>query len=242
MKKYLIYFQSILILSGFIGIYAFSNYRASHRKIFQIQVLIKEKSFQFLSAKLVKNMLKNKFHITKLALINKVNLPIMEQVILNNPFVEKAQVFLDLSGKLSVEINQRKPIVRIMDNKGFYLDEKGKKMPLSKIYAHTIILAKGIDLKKEKKILVDFLKEIRKDDFLKKMIISVEQKKGKYILKTRWYDHTIHFGNSLSKGLKGKLKKIKTFYAKITKEKNKNTYTDIDVSYKNQVVCKKKTL
>lgn len=56
----------------------------------------------------------------------------LEDLMLADPRVKKAEVFVDGNEKLSVWILQRQPIVRVMDSSetSYYLDEDGKRLEL----------------------------------------------------------------------------------------------------------------
>lgn len=69
----------------------------------------------------------------------------IEQFLADNPYVEKADVYATINGKLKVKVEQRKPILRIFNNQNesFYLDESGKIMPLSFNYSARVMVANG---------------------------------------------------------------------------------------------------
>jgi len=69
----------------------------------------------------------------------------METKINNNPFVQNAEVFTTIDGKVKVKILQRKPILRVFRPNGesFYLDQNGRVMPLSYTYSSRVLVANG---------------------------------------------------------------------------------------------------
>jgi cell division protein FtsQ len=74
-----------------------------------------------------------------------IDLNRIETLLEKNPFIKDAEVFLDSRNRLGIHIIQRKPIVRVINNRGdqYYLDEEGIKLPLSKHFAVNIITATG---------------------------------------------------------------------------------------------------
>jgi cell division protein FtsQ len=62
-----------------------------------------------------------------------INIQSLESRLKANPFVQSAKVYEDMDGVIQVEISQRQPILRIMNqsNQDFYVDEHGLKIPLS---------------------------------------------------------------------------------------------------------------
>ena len=69
----------------------------------------------------------------------------MERVLEGDPFVKNADVYIDQNNQLHINIEQREPVVRVLDNNGnnYYLDAAGKKMPPSKNFAARVIVATG---------------------------------------------------------------------------------------------------
>lgn len=65
--------------------------------------------------------------------IQKVDLKNLESTLDDEPFIAKSHAYLDRSNKLHVELQQRVPILRVIDRNGdnYYLDASGVKLPLS---------------------------------------------------------------------------------------------------------------
>ena len=59
-----------------------------------------------------------------------------------NELVRKSDVFIDVNGTMVVNIQQRMPIARFIDNKS-YLDEDGLVMPKSRYYSARVPVIKG---------------------------------------------------------------------------------------------------
>ena len=57
--------------------------------------------------------------------VNKINVKRLEKLIEANKYISNAEVFIDLNGELFVNVQQRKPLLRIFtaDQHSFYLDE-----------------------------------------------------------------------------------------------------------------------
>src|SRR3546814_14687028 len=65
--------------------------------------------------------------------INYAGLRNLEKAIMKSPYVEDVSVYAGVNGVLKVEVSQRQPLVRIINerNHHFYLYGEGHKMPLS---------------------------------------------------------------------------------------------------------------
>ena len=72
----------------------------------------------------------------------------IEQTITNHFAVKTANVYSDVAGNISVEIRQRKPIARVVNEKqSYYIDEEGVNMPLSDHFtARTLIISGNLAL------------------------------------------------------------------------------------------------
>jgi cell division septal protein FtsQ len=77
--------------------------------------------------------------------LGSLNLKQMEQQLSAHPSVASAQVFHRLNGVLYVDLAARKPIARVSGvDEDFYLDENGRKFPLSRYYSPNVPLVRGV--------------------------------------------------------------------------------------------------
>jgi cell division protein FtsQ len=84
--------------------------------------------------------------------------------------ISRSDVFIDVNGNMSVNIKQRKPIARFLDNK-YYLDEEGLLMPKSKDYSARVPVIVGFNNnEKQLKSIYKLSNFIYKDEFLSKNI------------------------------------------------------------------------
>ncbi len=74
-----------------------------------------------------------------------IDLQRIEKMLENDPFVFNADVFLNARNTVNIHIEQREPVLRIIDNNGlnYYLDKDGVKMPVSKRAAAHVMVATG---------------------------------------------------------------------------------------------------
>lgn len=186
-----------------------------------------------------------------------IDLSHIEKEIEKNPSVRDADVYKKYGGVLGIEVEQRIPILRIINNKNesFYIDNEGAVMPLSKLKSARVPIANGNINKRYKneseKIFDDSIKnkqlidiyniiiEINKDKFLKAQTEQI------FVTKTNEYElipmvgrHVVMLGDSYN--IKKKLKYLKHFYMNVLNKEGWNQYTRINVKYENQIVCTKK--
>src|SRR5690606_1386183 len=162
----------------------------------------------------------------------------MEKVIEANEMVKNAQVYLTMNGELTSKILQRKPIGRIEGTAKYYLDDEGKRMPLSNNYSARVPIITGNITGKSLEDVFVILNYINEDDFLRKNVIGIHiESEENYQLRFRMENFVVNLGNV--EGLEEKFNNFKAFYAKATKDKTLQEYNIVSLEFDNQVVCTK---
>lgn len=183
--------------------------------------------------------------------VREIDVARVERVLENDPFVLNADVFVDAKNQVHIEIEQREPILRIIDKNGlnYYLDKYGKKMPLSKHFTARVLVATGNippfdpkSLQRKGHVLKDLFELtniILKDDFLKPMMEQI------YVNNSNEYELSPNLGDQ--KIILGKLDHIddkifylKTFYKEAIPYKGWQKYKTINLKFKGQVVAGKR--
>ncbi len=183
--------------------------------------------------------------------VREIDVARVERVLENDPFVLNADVFLDAKNQIHIKIEQREPILRIIDKNGlnYYLDKYGKKMPLSKHFTARVLVATGnippFDpqfLQRKKHILKDLFELtniILNDDFLKPMIEQIYVNVSKeYELSPNVGDQKILLGKM--DHIDDKIFNLKTFYKEAIPYKGWQKYKTINLKFKGQVVAGKR--
>ncbi len=175
----------------------------------------------------------------------------MEAILNKNPFIQKADVFSTLTGKLRVNILQKHPIIRISNTKNdnIYIDKNGSIMPAGNGSPARVLIANGYiyapvtkvkdtDLYKHKtlKDIFRMAKFIHQDKLLKAQIeqIFVTQT-GEFELIPKLGDHIIKFGKINE--MERKFKKLIAFYKNGIYNDGLTKYKTLDLKYNNQVIC-----
>ncbi len=221
------------------------------------------KSIDIKTVNNTKDLILNKEHIKKIVLnnypnligspINDINLSELEHKIEAYPAVKNAEVYKKVNGILTIEIEQKKPIARVITKTGssFYFGKDGSLIPISKTGSARVMVINGnINFKyknnnisvtdtsvtKNIKDVYKLAKEISKDKFI------TAQTEQIYITNNNEFEiiptvgsHTVIFGDISNH--KNKLKYLKYFYKNILKEEGWRKYKLISLKYKNQIVC-----
>jgi len=182
----------------------------------------------------------------------------LEHLIEQEPYVANAEVYTDIEGTLFVDIDQRKPMVRIMPDgkRGYYVDAGGVVLPLSDHYAPMVLLVTGYcDFPvpgnendptmtdpagaQELDLLLSFAAFIEAHPFWSNQIVQLYRgRDGDYELIPRVGAHQIEFGGLA--GYPEKLRNLKLLYEQGLKQYGWNTYDKINLKYSNQIICTKR--
>jgi cell division protein FtsQ len=174
-----------------------------------------------------KNIRKSSVHLKALEFeLNKIEL------------VKKSDVFIDVNGTMVIDIEQRKPIARFIDNKS-YLDEDGLVMPKSKYYSARVPVIKGYANTQDQLDLIYKLSNyIRDDKFLSQSATEILiDSNSNFSIKLRDYRFKILIGQLNNLDLK--IKNFKAFYINASANQILNKYSVINLQFDNQVVCVK---
>ncbi|HIE45728.1 MAG TPA: hypothetical protein EYG80_07240 [Flavobacteriaceae bacterium] len=239
MIKYKVYIKVIFVILIIAGLFGFANHRNSIRKIVDIEVSFEGGDSLFVTSNEVNKLLIQNSGNIKNKSKESIFLKVIEQGIMKNKMIENAEVYMTIDGILKVSVLQKKPIARIVVNgTSYYLDRHGKKMRLSSNYSARVPIVEGVLGKDDLEQVFQFIKQVLKDDFMKKQIIGVKIKQNKFFdLKTRMGNQLIEFGKL--ENIENKINKIKAFYQKMDKDKSINKYSKINLEYNKQIVCTK---
>jgi cell division protein FtsQ len=218
-------FYSTISVNNLRDIKSTEIYMNSYETLF-----ISEDSIQSLISQLMFNKNINKSNIHNSYLESELN---------NNELINRSDIFIDVNGNMIVNIKQRKPIARFLDNKS-YLDVNGLIMPKSKDFSPVVPVIVGYNQSPLQLNSIYKLSHfIYEDEFLRKNITKIiVDSSGKFNIKLRKHKFKISLGK-LDK-LELKVNNFKAFYLKAKKDQLLNKYSTINLQFDNQVVGVKK--
>lgn len=189
--------------------------------------------------------------------IKEVRTSNIEEILRNNPYIEKVDSYITIDGNILINIKEKEPLIRIYDEskKGFYIDKKGSIFPLSKNYAPRVLISNGYinsKITNYKGNIHDSIFDntvirevfqltqlINLYDLLKVQINQIYvNSKGEYDFIPELGDHIVQFGTFNEASIK--LKNLDAYYHKYLKSSNWDNYKTINLTYKDQIVCTKK--
>jgi cell division protein FtsQ len=183
----------------------------------------------------------------------------LQSVVNAVPGVRRADVFKTIDGRVAVKVEQCQPLVRIInkDGTGFYLDHDGSSVPLSNRFTARVpvvlgdisepkglsvhALAANEELAQRSKLdeIYELMNFINQHELLKHQVDHIElDKYGEFTIIPRVGNHKIILG--AINDLENKVEKLMTFYKQNISQRDLNKYTEIDLRYKRQVVCRKR--
>ena len=167
--------------------------------------------------------------------VGDLNIPELEKKINALPAVDSANVYLNLNGKLNLDIKQRVPVFRLNYNgKDFYVDEKGTEFPISKTYSHPCMLVTGDVKKDEYEKLAELVEKIDKDDFSRNFFVGISKENQNFNLLTSEGNYKVELGDL--DNIEFKVKGFKTFVEKYLVFQDPQKYSMVSVKYQNQIV------
>ena len=241
MKKIFNIIISLVILAFLVVTLGFVESKHHKIRCNEVSVVIKNISNNYFIDKeeVFAIVTKNNVRLTG-ALYDSLNKAYIEKILGGHPAIKKADIYHDLKGKICIEVEQRIPIIRIINgDQSYYIDEDGFKMPVSRKYTSRAIIANGnISEKFALEELYPLAKFIWENKFWKSHIEQIwVDRTGDLGIVPRVGNHKIIFGDA--KDFDDKLKKLKAMYDQAFNKLGWDKYKTINLKFKNQVICSK---
>lgn len=179
--------------------------------------------------------------------VGELDLKSLEARVEKNQFVKDAQIYRDLKGNLVVRVQQVRPIARVLDRKGadHYIDHEGYLVPTSIRHTARVPILEFDKMPAWKANLgeteygtrlLSLLNYIDQDEFWHAQIAGLVVKKdGDIRMLPQVTKQDILFGQP--EDLDTKFLKLRLFYKEILPNKGWNSYSIVNVKFKNQIIC-----
>lgn len=186
--------------------------------------------------------------------IQAIDIHEIEELLLSKSYIKNAEVYTDINGTLNIQIEQRKPVIRVnTKGSGFYIDESGFVFPLSKSFTDYVPIVTGnpplpfsigykgyipdTESARFLKDLLVFAHFLKNNSFWNSMIeqINVVNENDVELI-TRVGSQLVKLGSF--DDFEYKLHKLDVFYRNAMPSVGWNTYKTVNLAYSNQVVCK----
>lgn len=172
--------------------------------------------------------------------------------------LKNAEVYVTIDGTLHVFANQRNPIMRVMPGDGgdYFVDEEGFVFRKRNLFTPRLHVVEGnvtvtramldslsvLDTNVKHSVLKDifpFMQYINSDSFWSAQIDQIYVDSNDEIdLIPRVGNHVVHLGTF--ENFRGKLRNLQAFYNDVLPQVGWNKYSNINLEFKDQVVCRKR--
>ncbi|MFZ0280941.1 MAG: hypothetical protein WAL29_04785 [Bacteroidales bacterium] len=168
------------------------------------------------------------------------------------------EAYVSIDGFLHIYADQRNPIMRVMANNGgdYYVDVDGVVVRRRNLYTPRLHIVGGninisqamlngisvLDTSIKNSILKDIfglVSYINDDNFWSAQIDQIfVDSQDEIDLIPRVGNHIVHLGTA--ENFEGKLRNLEVFYDKVLPEVGWNKYSNINLAFKDQIVCRKR--
>lgn len=254
----------LLVVSYLVVTLAFVNSRSNEVSCSSISIIIADSlDNQFITKMDVMKSLERQYSNLIGIPIRMINTHEIEEHLTSMPALKRVDAYKTVDGKLTISVEQRKPMMRVINRYGqsYYIDNEGEILPLSSKYTSHVLVVNGniiepFEIGSKVRVmewagdeinehtplicrLFDFARYISNDEFWDAQISQVYVNTPTNIeLIPRVGPHTVILG-SLD-GYEKKLEKLKLFYERALPEEGWNKYKEINLKYRNQIVCTKR--
>lgn len=182
--------------------------------------------------------------------VSSLDLAAMERKLESDQWVKKAEIFFDNNNVLQVKILEREPVARIFTTSGasFYIDSSLARLPLSDKFSARLPVFTNFPtdvkiLKRQDSLLLHEIKMMSEyigaNSFWMAQIDQIDiTPENTFVLIPKLGNQIIRFGSG--DDYEKKFSKLFAFYKQVQAKIGWNTYSVVDVQFKNQVVAVKR--
>jgi cell division protein FtsQ len=207
-----------------------------------VQISVEDSSsISFVTSKDIARMLANR-NITLLGETMKhIQIGKIEKEIIKNQYIRRVDCYKTLDGNIKINIWQRQPIVHVLNNENYYLDNEFHKMPyVSGFSTYVPIVSGTVSEAYIHNKLFGFIRFLRSNEFWNAQIEQIYVQNDSTVeLVPRVGDYIINLGTI--DRYEPKLNKLLDLYMKAFNTIGWNRYSYIDLQYRDRVICTKKT-
>lgn len=241
-KKIVIFVIALATIIFMLYIFSLSSNVRSQRVCESISFDVSDDDlFQFVSEKDLNFQLQNAGVYPVGKSIGDINLPEMESKLEELNMVKRAVCCFTVDGNIAVAVTQRVPKFRVKSlNEDYYIDNERKRMPISlKFTAHVPVVTGCVNFEFASTELYDFIIFVEESSQWSSAFTQIYvYPNNKIDLVPRVGDFIIELG--FVDRYEKKLEKLQEFYDDVPNYCGWDTYSKINLDYKDQVVCTKK--
>lgn len=242
MKKTLLILISLVLLGYLVFAAIYFQDASSERVCGNFDIVVKDSlEKRFIDTKDIDKLLKAKKLNPKGKKVRDINTLEIQKAIETNKLIKSVDVFIAQNGDIVAEIEQRNPVLRVIsDTEGsYYIDNNRERMPTSLNFTVYVPIATGkIDEALAKNELYDFAiflsQHPKWDAWVSQIVVDAN---NEIALVPRVGDFKVILGDLTN--FTAKLAKLTLFIEKGLNVVGWNRYSEINLTFDNQVVCTK---
>ena len=190
-------FFSLIVVVSFILLVANIdlNYKINSEKF--IVDFSSNNIYQDVSTETISEIIQSFVHLQDSSYYD-INISLLEDLIMQEKYVKKAEVYLDLEGVLNASIDLREPFMRgITNNRVYYYDAEGYILPPLNIVDDDLLVVSGNLFLQDTTQLLNLVTDLYNDNLLSELIggVHYDNYYG-YILSLRFCDLGINLGHT----------------------------------------------
>ena len=213
-----------------------SHIRHNSKNDLNLQILYLEKPL-ILNDSVVNKLLTQNLLGKLLLKKDDLDLNILENQMKSIPEVENVESYIDIERNLFLSIAERKPLFKVESSPPYFSDSNGILFKYKTLDSSGIPSFKTCSSTLSLSTTAEFIKNLKTDTFLDNELETIFLKNNTYEIKLKSFDFKIIFGKPTN--VKSKIKKLKVFCALKNFSDSTDNYTEINLSYNNQVVALK---
>ncbi len=246
-RKFLRFLTTTAAVAGCAVALTAAAERQAARRIRAVDVQVANpRAAGFLDVASLKELLFERRHLAPTDLsLSAADIHRLERLAATNPWVSRAEVYVDNSRTLHVRVTQRVPVVRLFETDGtsYYLDRALHPVPLSPNYVHYAPAVTGVPplrddssgMRKRAEI-VGLVGRLMRDTFWSAQTAEVHMTSaGEYEIVPTLGAHRILLGDTTR--LDQKLAGVLHFYKGVLNRIGWEKYTTLDARYRGQIVA-----
>ncbi len=223
----------------------------SNSKTQRIKAHISNPELQFITQSSVEKLVESIVDSVETVSISKLELSEFEKKVKKNEYVENCNAYINNSGELEFEIEQKQPVFRVIHENGvsYYVDKSGIKFSVSPTFTANVPIATGkivydvdsLSVQQGLAIndLLEFFDFLNHHEFAQSLVTYVNvEPNGDYVFIPRIGDHEVNLGSM--DNLDEKFERLQIFYEEGLNKIGWDKYSQINLKFKNQIIAKKK--
>ncbi|MBS1588449.1 MAG: hypothetical protein JST52_02425 [Bacteroidetes bacterium] len=217
-----------------------------HKQLHGVLLHVTNNQYRFLDRQgLIAESITNKGIVDRKTKLSEIKLKEVEFSASKNPWVSKAQAYVDSRQDLHLIVTQCVPTARIFFSNGqsAYLDSELRLLPLSDFFTYYTVVVTNVPSyandtfnKAMRAKIVSLVKFIEKDSFWNAQISQIDvTENGEFELIPVFGTQKILFGDTTM--MEKKFTNLFAFYRKVLNRIGWNRYTQLDLRFKDQIVA-----